>query len=238
MERPATDAATDTATDIASGAPAAGDPIGTDEWLIDAGDPLLTSEHLVAIADPTRPDRLVWNTFRTLALWNTEAWMPPVMEIAIGDDNPVGTLEWAEGQVVPWGAGPDGGQVCEVAVSGPDAYVVFACTIVPDPPEVELRAAAIAAVDGSLHPERQASLVVVAPPGSDEMPAHIARATDVELHEETRLSELLAGATGWISWPELGRLALDLAEEPDREPMEAVRRLVSQMQARWPDPNL
>jgi hypothetical protein len=61
---------------------------------------------------------------------------------------------------------------------------------------------------------------------------------DVELHEGTRIAELLDGATGWIAWPELGRLALDLAEEADREPMESVRRLVSQIQARYPDASL
>jgi hypothetical protein len=66
------------------------------------------------------------------------------------------------------------------------------------------------------------------------MLARLEVATEFELRDARIASELLAEAMGWISWPELGRLALDLAEESDPGAGEQVRRLVSELQARYP----
>jgi hypothetical protein len=205
------------------------------EWLIDAGDPVLTDERMVWIADPARPDRLAWNTFRTLALWEPDAWVPSLLEVACGAGNRLSALEWSGASVLPWAAKLDLPSVCDVVLEGPEAAVVLACTLSTDPGPEELRAAALAALDDSLHGGREAGLVVVAPPEAEGVAARLELATEIELHEGRRARDLLADAMGWITWPELGRLALDLAEENDQGPAEQVRRLVTQMQDRFRD---
>ena len=51
--------------------------------------------------------------------------------------------------------------------------------------------------------------------------------------------EPLAGAVGWVTWHELGELALDLAEEEeDSLRADQVALLVDQLQARFPDIDL
>src|SRR5437763_1672826 len=72
------------------------------EWLVDAADPLLTPDRMALIADDRRPDRLAWNTFRILSLWNADAWVPSLVETACGDDSPLAAVEWAAASVVPW----------------------------------------------------------------------------------------------------------------------------------------
>lgn len=206
------------------------------EWLIDAGDPVLTDGRMEAVADPARPDRLAWNTFRTLGLWNTEAWAPRLLEIACGEESRLAIVEWDGGEVLPWAADLPGDELCAVALVGPAAYVVLACTFDAGVSLEQLRAAAMAALDGSLVEGREAGLVVVAPPDSYDLRERLERATDVELHEGKSAFELLDGALGWISWPELGTLAADLVEEnsSDNELNEAVHRLITDIQARFP----
>jgi hypothetical protein len=207
--------------------------ISDDDWLIDA--PALAPEALERVTDRAGPHRLAWNTFRTLALWERDAWIPPLLEIACGPGNRLSPLDWTETSVVPWAAGTDATDFADVVLDGPQAYVVFACTVIPNPADEDLRAAAVAALDGSVHGMgRDAGLVVVAPPGSDDMLARLEVATGFELRDGRIASELLAEAMSWISWPELGRLALDLAEESDPGAGEQVRRLVSELQARYP----
>ena len=206
------------------------------EWLIDADDPVLTDDRLAAVADPQRPDRLAWNTFRTLGLWNTEAWAPRLLEIACGEESRLAVAEWDGGDVVPWAADLPGAELCDVALAGPAAYVVLACTLDAGVSLEQLRAAAMAALDGSLAHGREAGLVVVAPPGSYDLRERLEQATDVALHEGKTAFELLDGALGWISWPELGTLAADLVEEndPDTELNEPVHRLITDLQQRFP----
>lgn len=235
MDQPVTEApGLATPTGEAPGRPDEG------EWLVDPTSPVLTEEVLVRFQDDRRPDRLAWNTMRTLALWDADAWVPRLLEVACGHGNRLAALEWGGASVVPWPAPLDAPDVSDFVLDGPEAYVLLASTLVSDPSEEQLRAAAMASLDGSLHAVRDAGLVVVAPPGSDGLPARIEMACDFELHDGRRLSELMTGATGWISWPELGRLALDLAEEgdPDVAPTAQVRRLVAELQARFPDANL
>jgi hypothetical protein len=233
MDQPVTD---DAVTDRA-----AAERVDEQEWLFDAGDALLTDGRLAAIADPARPDRLAWNAFRTLGLWNTEAWAPRLLEIAVGEGGRLSDLEWDGGEVVPWaadvaGADRPGAYLCAVALAGPAAYVVAACTLDPAVPVEHLRAAAMAALDGSLDHGREAGLVVVAPPGSDDLPARLEEATAVELHDGRTARDLLEGAMGWLPWPELGTLAADMVEEndPDSELTEVVHRLITDLQARFP----
>ena len=210
--------------------------VDAQEWLIDADDPLLTDGRLTSVADPSRPDRLAWNTFRTLGLWNTEAWAPRLLEIACGEESRLAVAEWDGGDVVPWAADLPGHGICDVALIGPVSYVVLACTLDADVPLEDLRAAAMAALDGSLDQARDAGLVVVAPPGSYDLRERLEQATDIELHEGKTAFELLDGAMGWISWPELGTLAADMVEEgsSDTELNEPVHRLITELQDRFP----
>jgi hypothetical protein len=227
MDQPATDTPMEAAT----------------EWLIDADDRLLTSDKLARIAeDPNRPDRLAWNTFRTLALWNTDTWVPALLEEACGGDNPLSPLNWADTAVVPWAAGLDSPDTCNVALDGPEAYVMVACALTRRPAEEQLRAAAMAALEGSLHPNREAGLVVVLPPGDDpegeSLTERLEIATGVELLDGRLAYDLLAPGMGDVTWLDLGRLALDLAEEAELEPAESVRRLVTELQQRFPGAQL
>jgi hypothetical protein len=243
MDLPATDPppATRLAGDDAVGRPAWPERNEQPEWLVDADDPLLTADRMARVADPSRPDRLTWNTFRTLAVWDTDLWVPRVLSVACGPDNPLSPLDWGGASVIPWAVGPFGGEaaddIADVVIDGPEAYVVLACTIRSDPREEMLRAAALAALYGSLHGGRQAGFVVVAPTAASHVSARLEVATDIELRDGRLASDLLAGATGSISWPDLGRLALDLAEEadPDTVPGEVVHQLVTELQALFPD---
>ena len=65
-------------------------------WLAEPEHPALAGPGVVRINDPHRPDRLAWNAFRTLALWNTDGWVPSLLELACGDRNPLSPLEWGE----------------------------------------------------------------------------------------------------------------------------------------------
>jgi hypothetical protein len=63
-------------------------------------------------------------------------------------------------------------------------------------------------------------------------------ATGVELLDGRLAYDLLAPGMGDVTWLDLGRLALDLAEEAELEPAESVRRLVTELQQRFPGAQL
>lgn len=208
-------------------------------WLVDLASPLLSDPaSLTLLDDPSRPDRLAWNAFRTLALWDTDAWVPSLLEVACGDGNPLSPLEWAGGAVVPWGAGLGMADLCDIVLEGPEASVLVACTTRSDPPEEQLRAAVVAALEGSLDGGREAGIVVVGPPGSGNLLSWLEMAADVPLHDGRLARDLLDGGLGWVTWPALGRLALDLAEESDPDPAGQVHRLVTELQLRFPGERL
>lgn len=214
---------------------------GPTEWLVDAADPLLTPDRLERIADPSRPDRLTWNTFRILGLWNADAWVPSLVEEACGNESPLVELEWAEASIRFWTSDVLGPEVCDVVIEGPAGHLVIVCTLTAEPPETQLRAAAVAALDGSMAAAggREAGLIVVGPPGGGELlESALALATDVEVHDAKLLADLLDGAMGASSWDHLGRLALDLAEEGADEGMESVHQLVTEIQTRFPGATL
>ena len=188
-------------------------------WLVDAENPLLTEPVLARMGDATRADRLAWNTFRTLALWETDVWVPRVLGIACGEGTPLAAVEWGGASIVPWAAGLELDGVTDVVLDGPEALVVIGATLAADFPASEppglLEVVAEAAGES-----REAGFLVVVAPGAE----------DVEVTGD--------GRTGWLTWTELGTVALDLAEEGDELRGEQVHRLVDQLQQRFPGTEL
>lgn len=192
-------------------------------WLVDAENPLLTEPVLARMEDASRPDRLAWNTFRTLALWEPDVWVPRLLGIACGEGSPLVAVEWSGTSVVPWAAGLALDGVTDVVLDGPEALVVAAATLSPglSPQPSGLLAEVIEAAGDA----RQAGFVAVVAPGSDRS-ASSERSDDVDVTGD--------GFTGWLTWAELATLALDLAEEGDELRGEQVSRLVDDLQRQFP----
>jgi hypothetical protein len=184
-------------------------------WLVDAENPLLTDAAMARVADEARPDRLAWNAFRTLALWDTDVWVPRLLQIACGDASPLPALEWAGGSVLPWATGMPLEHTADVVLDGPEAVVVAGATFSTDLALGELKAGVGPAL-GGLQAGRQTGLVVVIPP---------------DVADSAAAPE---GDAGWLTWRDLGVLALDLAEESDELRAEQVHRLVGELQDRFP----
>ena len=184
-------------------------------WLVDADNPLLTDVALARIDDARRPDRLTWNVFRTLALWDTDVWMPRLLEIACGEGSPLQALEWSGASVLPWATGSASEDTADVAVDGPEAVVVARTTLRRDRLVAELGADGPEALAADLG-ARERALVVVVPPGARDPGAD------------------LGAAAGWLTWRDLGVLALDLAEEADELRAEQVHRLAGDLQDQFP----
>jgi hypothetical protein len=193
-------------------------------WLVDAENPLLTEPVLARMGDTTRADRLAWNTFRTLALWDTDAWVPRLLGIACGEGSPLVALEWSGTSVLPWAAGLALDGVTDVVLDGPEALVVVGATLAAAFPPAEPPALLEEVAEAAGH-SRQAGFVAVLAPGSDG-PAWPERGGGVDVAGD--------GSTGWLTWAELGTLALDLAEEGDELRGEQVSRLVDHLQQRFP----
>lgn len=208
------------------------------EWVIDVENPLLTDQALRRIADPSRPDRLAWNAFQTLALWDTDVWVPPLAELACGDGSPLVGVEWSGGTVRPWATSLALDDGADIAIEGPEALIVVVATLRIDPPLEELRAGVLEALADSLHPEKQAGFIVVAPPGTPDLDPWLEVAAEFELRDHQTAGALLPGATGWVTWRELAELALDLAEESDELRGEAVHRLATELQDQFPNAEL
>jgi hypothetical protein len=184
-------------------------------WLVDAENPLLTEPVLARMGDAGRADRLAWNTFRTLALWETDVWVPRVLGIACGEGSPLAAVEWSGASVVPWAAGLELDGVTDVVLDGPEALVVAAATLAADFPPGEA-AGLREVVAEAAGDAREAGFLVVVAPGSE----------GVDVTDD--------GRTGWLTWAELGTVALDLAEEGDELRGEQVHRLIDQLQQRFP----
>lgn len=206
-------------------------------WLVDIESPLLTEAALARIDDADLPDRLAWNTFQTLALWDTDVWVPRFVDLACGEANTLEVLEWSGSSVQPWGASVAYPGAVDVVIDGPEALIVAVATLDPDPPVAELRAAALEAVGHTVGPDRQVAFVLVVPPGTPDLDPWLEVAAAEEPPSGT-LVELLPGSSGWLTWREVAELALDLAEEADELRGEAVHRLMSQIQSQFPDAEL
>ncbi len=206
-------------------------------WLVDIENPLLTEAALARIDDDAGPDRLTWNTFQTLALWDPDVWVPRFVEVACGEGSALEALEWSGSSVRPWGASLAHPGAADVVIEGPEALILTVATMDPDPPVDVLRAAALESLGHTVGPNHQVGLVIVVPPGTPDLGPWLEVAADNQPAQDG-LVELIPGSSGWITWRELAELALDLAEESDELRGEAVHRLVSQVQARFPDAEL
>lgn len=212
----------------------------SEAWLADPGHPVLGSPYAARLNDRARPDRLAWNTFRTLALWNTDVWVPSMLEAACEAVNPLSEREWGEAEVELWRTGLDLDDAVDVAIDGVECFVVVEATLRADLDVDRLAAGINRALDVATADHRQAGFVVVSP-GLDEP----AGANVRQLLDEDRLRSVvgrrpgiqldaLARAVGWVTWQELGTLALDLGQEADTVRQDQVRKLASELQATFP----
>jgi len=208
---------------------------GSDAFLADPQNPALNSATMMRIGDTNRPDRLAWNTFRTLALWDTDIWVPRLLDIGLGGDHPVADVEWSGASVQLWATGLELDTGTDVLVDGPEALLVCVATVDPAPPSGETRGAMTKAVSDAALGGRKPSFLAVVPTRDDEAQLQAA----LEAAASGDGFEALTGSVGWVTWHELGELALDLAEEEeDSLRADQVHLLVTQLQDRFPDIDL
>jgi len=208
---------------------------GPDAFLADPQNPALNSATMMLVGDDGRPDRLAWNTLRTLALWETDIWVPRLLDIGLGGDNPVADVEWSGASVQLWATGLELDSGTDVLIDGPQALVVGVATLQSAPPSGETRGAMMKVVSDAGLGGRQPAFLAIVPSREDEGQLQAA----LEAAASGDGLEPLAGAVGWVTWHELGELALDLAEEEeDSLRADQVALLVDQLQARFPDIDL
>ena len=206
---------------------------GPEAFLADPQNPALDSATMMLVGDGARPDRLAWNTFRTLALWDTDAWVPRLLDIGLGGDHPVADVEWSGASVRLWATGLECDRCTDVVIDGPEALVVGLATVDPGPPSGETRGAMVKAVSDA--GGRQPAFLAIVPTRDDE--AQLQAALEAAAVGDDL--DALTDAVGWVTWHELGELALDLAEEEeDSLRADQVHLLVTQLQDRFPDIDL
>ena len=215
-----------------------GDPV--EHWLAEPDHPALATPIADRINDPSLPDRLTWNAFRTLAAWNTDAWMERFLDVALGEGNPLSALEWGEGSVDIWTSGLHMTDATDVVITGPEAVVLVQATFRADLSIDVLGEGAEHALGLADRGDRQAGFVLLTP-GIDEADAdriNDALAADLldlpEGEGHGLRPEALEHITGWLTWADLAGLALDLAEEADSFRKEMVHLLVTELQAQFP----
>ncbi|HEX2041412.1 MAG TPA: hypothetical protein VHF24_02140 [Acidimicrobiales bacterium] len=196
------------------------------DWLVDAENPLLTAVALARVDDPSRPDRLAWNAFRTLALWETDVWVPRLLDVACGPDNPLTGLEWSGTSVVPWATGAAFDDAVDVVLDGPEALVVVLASLVRELGPDQVRAGVREVLTATSPSAKAGGVVLVLPPDSPGPPP------------EDAAAELPAGTVGWLTWRDVGALAVDLAEEADELRAGQVHRLVTDLQEQFPSLDL
>ena len=208
---------------------------GSDAFLADPQNPALNSATMMLIGDESRPDRLAWNTFRTLALWETDAWVPRLLDIGLGAEHPVADVEWSGASVQLWATGLELDSGADVLIDGPQALVVGVATLQPAPPSGETRGAMMKAVSDAALGGRKPAFLAIVPTRDDEAQLQAA----LEAAASGDGLDALTDAVGWVTWHELGELALDLAEEEeDSLRADQVALLVDQLQDRFPDIDL
>jgi hypothetical protein len=204
------------------------------EFLADAQNPALTTAEMARMADPDKPDRLAWNTFRTLALWETDVWVPRIADVGLGTPNPVAGHEWSGASVQLWATGLELDRGTDVLLDGPEALTIAVAYVDPLPPSGEVRGAMAKVVSDAALGGRQPAFLAVVPSRDDETKLQ-------EVLEQASAGDefdALTDAVGWVTWHELGELALDLAEEADPLREDQVHLLVNQLQSRFPDIDL
>lgn len=216
------------------------------DWLADPNHPSLETPIAARLDDPTLPDRLTWNAFHTLSQWNTDRWVPRFLDIALGEDNALVECEWGGASVDVWRSGLELTGSTDVVIDGPDAVVLVEATFLTDLGADHLAVGADAALgleqrstaDGTGKP---AAFVLVRPslddPNEaerleDELAADLLDLPEGEGHGLRE--EALEHIAGWLTWADVGALAVDIAEESDPLRQELVRNLVTQLQQRFP----
>jgi hypothetical protein len=208
---------------------------GPGDFLADPQNPALNSATMMLVGDAARPDRLAWNTFRTLAQWETDVWVPRLLDIGLGAPNPLSEHEWADASVQLWTTGLELDSGADVLIDGPEGLVVGVATFQSAPPSGETRGAMVKAVSDAASSGRPPAFLAVVPTREDEAQLESA----LEQAASAEGLEALTGAVGWVTWHELGELALDLAEEEeDSLRADQVALLVDQLQERFPDIDL
>ena len=208
---------------------------GPEAFLADPQNPALNSATMMLIGDESRADRLAWNTFRTLALWETDVWVPRLLDIGLGGDHPVADVEWSGASVQLWATALELDRSTDVLVDGPEALVVALATVDPGPPSGETRGAMVKAVSDAGLGGRQPAFLAIVPTRDDEAQLQVALEAAASGDDLGALTD----AVGWVTWHELGELALDLAEEEeDSLRADQVHLLVNQLQDRFPDIDL
>jgi hypothetical protein len=208
---------------------------GPDAFLADPQNPALNSATMTRIGDSGRPDGVAWNTFRTLALWDTDVWVPRLLDIGLGGDHPVADVEWSGASVQLWATGLELDNGADILVDGPEALVIGVATLDQAPPSGEIRGAMAKVVSDAALGGRKPAFLAVVPTRDDE--AQLQAALEAAAAGDDL--NALTGSVGWVTWHELGELALDLAEEEeDSLRADQVALLVDQLQDRFPDIDL
>ena len=208
---------------------------GPGDFLADPQNPALNSATMTLVGDYSRPDRLAWNMFRTLALWETDVWVPRLLDIGLGSPNPLSDREWSGASTALWATGLELDSGADVLLDGPECLVVAVASVQATPPSDEVRGAMLKGDTDAALGDRQPGFLAVVPSRDDEAQLQAA----LEQAASGPDFEALTGAVGWVTWHELGELALDLAEEEeDSLRADQVALLVDQLQERFPDIDL
>lgn len=210
------------------------------DWLVDPTHPSLDTPIAARLDDPELPDRLAWNAFRTLDQWDTDAWVPRLLDVALGADNGFSGLEWGDATVEVWRSGLQLTGSTDVVIDGPDAVVLVEATFQTDFGADHLAVGADHALTLPQRRDKPAAFVLVRPSVDeaaaehleDELAADLLDLPDGDGHGLTQ--EALEHIAGWMTWADLGALAVDVAEEADALHQEMVHRLVTELQARFP----
>jgi hypothetical protein len=216
-------------------------PAGSERWLAEPDHPGLRTPAAARVDDDDRPDRLAWNTFRTLAAWNTDVWVPALLEVALAEHSRLPSLSWADASVDVWGSGRDPGDAStDVVVAGPEAVVLVEATFATDLTVEHLAEGAEHALALPGRAGRPAAFVLLTPSVDQAEADRLADTLAADLLDlppgggRGLTEEAVERVTGWLTWADVAALALDLAEEADPVRAELVHLLVTELQQRFP----
>ena len=209
-------------------------------WLAEPEHPSLDTAIAARLDDPALPDRLTWNAFRTLAQWNTDVWVPSLLEVALGADNPLSHLSWADAIVEVWRSGLQLTGATDVLIESSEAVLLVEATFERSLGAEHLGAGADHALSLPSRGDRPVGFVLVTPGIDDDAAERLEDELAADLLDLPEgdghglREEALERIAGWMTWADLGALAIDLAEEADTIRSEMVHQLVTQLQERFP----
>ena len=210
-----------------------------DDWLVEPDAPELQRGRGSRVADAGRPDRLAWNAFRTLALWNTDVWVPAFLETACGPVNPLSTRNWADARIDLWEWDIDDATTVDVTLDGRECIVLVEAALHPDLGSEQLARSCAAVIGRAFEEGRQGGYVVLTPDVAGDAAPLGDLLTDRRLNQvigerDDIDHEAVARAIGWCTWRDVGELLIDLAEESDALRADQAHRLVSELQSVFP----